>query len=53
MFKVYGENTLTGNAWLCETVATQAEAEETCRGYKRLEADYKIAYFIEFDEDAK
>ena len=53
MFKVYGENTLTGNTWICEEVATQAEATEVARGYARLESDYKIAYFIEFDEDAK
>ncbi|QDH48221.1 hypothetical protein SEA_MAMAPEARL_33 [Arthrobacter phage MamaPearl] len=48
MFKLIGENTLTGNTWVCQDeIATREEANELCAGYKRLESDYKINYYVE------
>ncbi|ALY08569.1 hypothetical protein BENNIE_32 [Arthrobacter phage Bennie] len=48
MFKLIGENTLTGNTWVCQDeIATREEADELRAGYKRLESDYKIDYFVE------
>ncbi|ASR83827.1 hypothetical protein SEA_NANCIA_33 [Arthrobacter phage Nancia] len=47
MFKLIGENTLTGNTWVCQDgIATQEEANELRAGYKRLESDYKIDYYV-------
>lgn len=48
MFKLVGENMLTGNKWDCETgIATRKEAVELRKGWSRLESDYKIAYYVE------
>lgn len=48
MFKLIGENTLTGNTWDCVTdIATEAEAHELRKGWTRLESDYKIEYHVE------
>ncbi|QPO16965.1 hypothetical protein KDJ01_gp33 [Arthrobacter phage Kittykat] len=47
MFKLIGENTLTGSTWVCEDgIATREEANELCKGWKRLESDYKITYYV-------
>ncbi|ASR83416.1 hypothetical protein SEA_CHRISTIAN_33 [Arthrobacter phage Christian] len=48
MFTLMGENTFTGNTWVCQDqIATQEEANELRAGYKRLESDYKIDYYVE------
>lgn len=48
MYKVIGENTLTGNQWDCETdIPTMAEAFKIQVGYIKLESDYKISYRIQ------
>ncbi|AOZ65072.1 hypothetical protein KDJ04_gp35 [Arthrobacter phage Nubia] len=47
MFKVIGENSLTGNKWDCEVdIATREEANRIRKGYKSLESDYKITYYV-------
>jgi hypothetical protein len=46
MFKLIGENTLTGNTWDCETDLTEAEAHKLRKGWTRLESDYKIEYSV-------
>ncbi|AOQ28246.1 hypothetical protein SEA_HUNTINGDON_34 [Arthrobacter phage Huntingdon] len=47
MFKVIGENSLTGNKWDCEVdIATREEANRIRSGYKSLESDYKITYYV-------
>ena len=47
MFKLTGENTLTGNTWDCVTnIPTEAEAHELRKGWARLESDYKIEYRV-------
>jgi hypothetical protein len=46
VYKVVGENTLTGNTWDCETGLSRELARETRAGYARLESDYKIEYRI-------
>lgn len=47
MFKLIGENTLTGNTWECvANIATEAEARELRNGWARLEWDYKIEYSV-------
>jgi hypothetical protein len=47
MFKLIGENTLTGNTWDCVTdIATMEEARDLRKGWVRLESDYKIEYRI-------
>ncbi|ALY08947.1 hypothetical protein FDH57_gp36 [Arthrobacter phage Glenn] len=51
MFKLIGENTLTGNSWVCKAgIATKTEADELKTGYKRLESDYKIDYYVTEDK---
>ena len=48
MFKLMGENILTGNTWECvKDIATLEEAQELRRGWTRLESDYKIEYRVE------
>ncbi|ALY09438.1 hypothetical protein FDH59_gp35 [Arthrobacter phage Joann] len=47
MFKVIGENSLTGNKWDCEVdIATREEANRIRKGYKSLESDHKITYYV-------
>jgi len=47
MFKLIGENTLTGNTWDCvKNIPTEAEAHELRKGWARLESDYKIEYRV-------
>ncbi|ASR83481.1 hypothetical protein SEA_MRGLOOPY_36 [Arthrobacter phage MrGloopy] len=51
MFTLMGENTLTGNSWVCQDqIATREEANELRAGYKRLESDYKIDYYVTEDK---
>lgn len=46
-FNVIGENELTGNRWVFAGPMSKAEAVEIRRGAARLEADYKICYYVE------
>jgi hypothetical protein len=48
-FTVYGENLFTGNRWVMFAGLGLAEANETMRGCKRLESDYKVSYFLELE----
>lgn len=51
MFKVIGENTLTGNQWECERdIESSNEALAIRANYARLESDYKINYRVEEQE---
>lgn len=48
MFKVTGENTLTGNTWDCVAdIATSEDAHNVRNEWQRLEFDYKIKYYVE------
>lgn len=49
-YNVIGTNILTGTKWHCEGPLSKAEALEYRDGYKRLESDYKISYYIEVAE---
>jgi len=46
-YNLIGENILTGNRWHCEGPMSLADAREARKGYKRLESDYKIEYYVE------
>ena len=51
MFKVVEENSLLNTRYVIEAGLTMREATELQRGYKRLEFNDWVTYYIEADDE--